>query len=144
MDIFNLAVLKEIHNLTAKNTLKLLLTTPDIKSKKEYGIAFQNSKEVLTIKIKRTTLFEEWFSLISNDTSKPKIYSCTNNSSSCRPIFSSEQDLTHRGTGKFICSEVPNCFITRELTKEKSDFLAPFIPLNANDSFDLIEKTLKH
>ena len=143
MDIFNEAIFKEIHNLTAKNTLKLLLTTPDMKSKKVYGIAFLNSKEILTIEIKRTPLFEEWFSLISNDTSQPEIYSCTNNSSSCRPIFSSEQDLTHRGTGKFICSEVPNSFIARELTKEKSDFLAPFIQLNANDNFDLIEKNFK-
>lgn len=143
MDIFSEAMFKEIQNLTAKSTLKLLIFTPNITSKKVYGIAFLKSKEILTIEIKRTPRFEEWFSSISNDTSSPEIYSFTSNSSSCRPIFSTENDLTNKGTGKFICNEVPNNFMIKKLTKEKSDFLAPFIQLNANDNFELIEQNFK-
>ena len=143
MRIFSKAIFKEIHDLTAKSTLKLLIITPDTTPEKVYGIAFLQSKEILTMEIEATPLFSQWFSSINENASTPKVYTFTSNSSSSRSLFNNENDLTHKGTGKFICSQVPNSFIAEKLTKEKADFLTPFIQLNASDDFKLIEQHFK-
>lgn len=143
MDIFSEAIFKEIYNLTAKSTLKLLIITPDSTSEKAYGIAFLQDKEILTMQVEATPLFNQWFSSINDDASTPKVYTFTSNSSSSRSLFNNEKELTHKGMGEFICSQVPNSFIAEKLTKEKADFLTPFIELNASDNFELIEQYFK-
>ncbi|CAM2816758.1 SMI1/KNR4 family protein [Pseudoalteromonas distincta] len=143
MRIFRDVIFKEIQNLTAKSTLKLLIITPDTTPKKVYGIAFLQSKEILTMEIEVTPSFSQWFSSIDKNASTPKVYTFTSNSSSSRSLFKNENDLTHKGTGKFICSQVPNSFIAEKLTKEKADFLTPFIQFNASDNFELIEQYFK-
>ncbi|WP_166111627.1 SMI1/KNR4 family protein [Pseudoalteromonas sp. Z9A5] len=143
MSIFREAIFKEIQNLTAKSTLKLLIITPDTTSEKAYGIAFLQDKEILTMEIEATPLFNQWFSSINKNASTPKVYTFTSNSSSSRSLFNNEKELTHKGMGEFICSQVPNSFIAEKLTKEKADFLTPFIQLNASDNFELIEQYFK-
>ncbi|MBB1403361.1 SMI1/KNR4 family protein [Pseudoalteromonas sp. SG45-1] len=143
MDIFSEAIFKEIYNLTAKSTLKLLIITPDPTSEKAYGIAFLQDKKILTMQVEATPLFNQWFSSINDDASTPKVYTFTSNSSSSRSLFNNEKELTHKGMGEFICSQVPNSFIAEKLTKEKADFLTPFIELNASDNFELIEQYFK-
>jgi len=143
MSIFREAIFKEIQNLTAKSTLKLLIITPDTTSEKVYGIAFLQDKEILTMEVEATPLFNQWFSSINKNASTPKVYTFTSNSSSSRSLFNNEKELTHKGMGEFICSQVPNSFIAEKLTKEKADFLTPFIQLNASDNFELIEQYFK-
>ncbi|BED90157.1 hypothetical protein PspMM1_26250 [Pseudoalteromonas sp. MM1] len=143
MDIFSESIFKEIQNLTAKSTLKLLIITPDTTSEKVYGIAFLQDKEILTMEVEATPLFNQWFNLVNDDSSTPKIYSFTSNSSSERPLFGNENDYIFKETGKFICSQVPNSFVAEKLSKEKADFLTPFIELNACDDFKLIEQHFK-
>ncbi len=143
MSIFREAIFKERQNLTAKSTLKLLIITPDSTSEKAYGIAFLQDKEILTMQVEATPLFNQWFSSINDDASTPKVYTFTSNSSSSRSLFNNEKELTHKGMGEFICSQVPNSFIAEKLTKEKADFLTPFIELNASDNFELIEQYFK-
>ncbi|MBH0057200.1 SMI1/KNR4 family protein [Pseudoalteromonas sp. SWXJZ94C] len=143
MSIFREAIFKEIQNLTAKSTLKLLIITPNTTSEKAYGIAFLQGKEILTMEIEATPLFNQWFSSINKNASTPKVYTFTSNSSSSRSLFNNEKELTHKGMGEFICSQVPNSFIAEKLTKEKADFLTPFIQLNASDNFELIEQYFK-
>ncbi len=143
MSIFREAIFKEIQNLTAKSTLKLLIITPDSTSEKAYGIAFLQDKEILTMQVEATPLFNQWFSSINDDASTPKVYTFTSNSSSSRSLFNNEKELTHKGMGEFICSQVPNSFIAEKLTKEKAGFLTPFIELNASDNFELIEQYFK-
>ena len=143
MSIFKAAIFKEIQNLTAKSTLKLLIITPDTTSEKVYGIAFLQDKEILTMEVEATPLFNQWFNSINKNASTPKVYTFTSNSSSSRSLFNNEKELTHKGMGEFICSQVPNSFIAEKLTKEKADFLTPFIQLNASDNFELIEQYFK-
>ncbi|TMN95549.1 SMI1/KNR4 family protein [Pseudoalteromonas sp. S558] len=143
MDIFSESIFKEIQNITAKSTLKLLIITPDSTSEKAYGIAFLQDKEILTMEIEATPLFNQWLSSINDDASIPKVYTFTSNSNSSRPLFNYEKELTHKGMGEFICSQVPNSFIAEKLSKEKADFLTPFIQLNACDDFELIEQYFK-
>lgn len=143
MDIIREAIFREVHNVTEENTLKLLIITSGTEPENIYGIAFLQGKEVLTVELEATPIFNQWFSSINDDTSTPKIYSFTSNSSSERPLFGNENDYIFKETGKFICSQVPNSFITEKLTKEKTDFLTPFIELNACDDFKLIEQHFK-
>ena len=141
--IFSRAIFKKVYDLTAKNMLKLLIITPDTTPKKVYGIAFLQSKEILTMEVEETPLFNQWFSSINKNASTPKVYTFTSNSSSSRSLFNNEKELTHKGMGEFICSQVPNSFIAEKLTKEKADFVTPFIQLDASDNFELIEQYFK-
>lgn len=141
--IFCEAIFKTISNLTSKKTIKLLIVAPDTMSDRIYGIAFLACKEVYTVEVKVTPLFNQWFSSINEKTSIPKVYTFTSNGSSSRSISSFNNKLTDRDTGDFICDQVPDSFIIEKLIKEKSDFLTPFIQLSTNDNVELIEQYFK-
>ncbi|SIQ30416.1 SMI1/KNR4 family protein [Maribacter ulvicola] len=138
------ALLDAFKEASDKEVIKLLFLTPeDISSSKFYGIAFLEGKEVFTAEIENTSLFKEWFTVVDERTNRKetitsKVYFFGANSFSSQPISNFKNDQVFKNTGAFISDHIPNAFIAEKLAKEKADFIAPFIQLEAKSNFEKV------
>ncbi|MHA7943954.1 SMI1/KNR4 family protein [Formosa sp. 3Alg 14/1] len=134
---FRDALLEAVEKHTGKPVFKLLFITPDyISIHKFYGIAYLEGKMVYAFEIEKTSLFEEWCDTILDEDPNEKtltssVYSFGQNSFSSQPISNLKHITFQEHTGAFINHFIPNQFIAEKLAKEKADFLAPFIQLEA-------------
>jgi len=142
--IFCDALLDAFKEATGKEVLKLLFITPeDISNSKYFGIAYLEGKEIFTAEIENTSLFNEWFTVVDERTSRneittSKVYFFGANSFSCQPVSNFKSNMVFDKTGVFISDEIPNEFIAEKLVKEKADFIAPFIQLDAESRFEKV------
>ncbi|MEP2280410.1 SMI1/KNR4 family protein [Maribacter sp.] len=135
------ALLDAFKDASGKEVIKLLFLTPeDISSSKFHAIAFLEGKEVFTAEIENTLLFNEWFTVIDERTYRKttitsKVYFFSKNSFSSQPVSNFKDDQVFKKTGEFILDHIPNAFIAEKLAKEKVEFIAPFIQLEAKSDF---------
>ena len=138
------ALLDAFKVATNKEVIKLLFISPvDIYNSKFYGIAYLESKEVFTAEIESTPLFKEWFTIIDERTRKKetnaaKVYFFGANSFSSQPISNFKDNQVFEKSGLFISDHIPNAFIAEKLAKEKADFIAPYIQLEAKSNFQKV------
>ena len=146
---FRDALLEAIETRSGKNLFKLLLITPDYKSSaKFYSIGYLEDKTVFTVEIENTPLFEAWFININSFKSKDKdekfiklIYNFSKSCYSSQPASNLKNITFQENTGAFIDEFIPNQFIAEKLTKEKVDFLAPFIQLEAEINLEEVKQS---
>ncbi|WP_159023674.1 SMI1/KNR4 family protein [Formosa sp. L2A11] len=145
---FKDALLEAVHDFSGHKILKLILVSPDIKvSTKFYVFAYLEGKNILTLEIKNTPIFNTWFNNIDGKKKEEqvtsKVYSFGSNQFSCQPTTNFKEDYIYKNTGDFISKFIPNAFIAEELAKEKVDFLAPFIQLEAKINLEDLKQSFK-
>ncbi|MBI6116780.1 SMI1/KNR4 family protein [Salegentibacter sp. F63223] len=144
--IFKDALLEAVEKISGKKVFKLLFISPDnITSTKFYAIAFLEGKFILTAEIENTSHFYSWFSSIERDKKgtkklKSEIYSFGKNLYSSQPASNFKEGYFYKDTGAFIADFIPNEFIAEKLAKEKADFLADFIQLDAKIDFEEVKQ----
>lgn len=140
---FRDALLEALEKHTGKQIFKLLFITPDYKSIHNfYGIVYLEGKIVFTVKIENTSEFDAWYETILRDDDEEEedngekplvssVYEFSQNGYSSQPVTNLKNITLQEHTGAFIDRFIPNQFIAEQLAKEKSDFLTPFIQLDA-------------
>jgi len=144
--IFRDTLLKTLEEYTQQKVFKLLFITPDLNFNTNfYGVAYLEHKEVLTVSFQQTEIFNSWYDCIidEEDENKPQLFMFSKQSYSYRPIDEKLQEQIFNHTGDFISNAIPNEFIAEELAKEKADFLAPFIHLDATYNLESIKQNFE-
>ncbi|MGS2763012.1 SMI1/KNR4 family protein [Sinomicrobium sp. M5D2P9] len=143
---FRDALLEAFENYSKKPVLKVLMLTPDyVFNFKYYGIAYLKSKEIVTVELKQTEVFRDWFRVIEKDRIEPakvsaKLFHFGKNQYSMEPVSNYKSDLIFKDTGLFISKFIPNAFIAEELAKEKADFIAPYISFKIETDFTTVKE----
>lgn len=143
---FRDALLEAVEKHSGKSVFKLLFITPDHSNIHQfYGVAYLEGKIVYAFEIEKTPLFNEWYDIIIDDDGekplKSSVYSFQQNSYSSQPVSNLKNSTFQEETGAFIDHFIPNQFIAEQLAKEKSDFLNPFIQLEAKIDMKALVQT---
>lgn len=147
--IFRDALLQAIKDHFNQAVFKLLFITPDQSlTRKFYGIAFLDNKTIATVNFKVTPTFKTWFDAIdkkdkNQQTDTSNIYSFADNLFSKQPSSNYDKELIIKNTGEFIMHQIPNQFIAEQLTKEKTDFITPYIELDVTYNLDDIKTSFE-
>ncbi|MFB9053888.1 SMI1/KNR4 family protein [Formosa undariae] len=130
---FRDALLEAVEQASGKTLLKLIFITPDYETiHKFYGIGYLEDKTVFTVEIEHTPKFKAWFTVIHDEHHKSAtVYNFNKNMYSSQPTSNLKHITFQEHTGAFIDHFIPNQFIAEQLAKEKADFLAPFIQMEA-------------
>ncbi|REE08163.1 cell wall assembly regulator SMI1 [Winogradskyella pacifica] len=130
---FRDTLLDAVAKLSGKPLLKLIFITPDYETiHKFYAVGYLEDKTVFTVEIEHTAEFKAWFTVIHDEHYKSAtVYNFRENGFSSHPTSNLKDIRFLEHTGAFINYFIPNQFIAEQLAKEKSDFLAPHIQLDA-------------
>ncbi|MBF8150032.1 SMI1/KNR4 family protein [Winogradskyella sp. F6397] len=130
---FRDSLLEAIEKASGKKLLSLIFITPDHETIHNfYGVAYLEDKTVFTVEIENTTAFEAWFTVIHDEQHKSAtVYNFSDNGYNSQPTSNLKDITFSEHTGAFINNFIPNAFIAEQLAKEKTDFLAPHIQLDA-------------